>query len=214
MSSLKSSSASTCLLTKTMICPWSNHSPNSCSNLSNFWFSGLTSTYCWMCAAVRPFSPMTISMGLCRMPRARASTWVGKVAENMAVCRSGRMFLAIAAICGSKPMSNMRSASSSTKYVTRLRLVTLPLLVVSTSIMRPGVATTISAPRLSLDSCSPIPVPPYTAKAVRSQTLQNRLTSCHICRHNSRVGVITSAIGPSPSLSGGWSSMCRSMGST
>lgn len=42
------------------------------------------------------------------------STWRGKVAENMTVWRSGRMLLTMRLICGSKPMSNMRSASSST----------------------------------------------------------------------------------------------------
>jgi hypothetical protein len=40
------------------------------------------------------------------------------------------------------PMSNMRSASSITKYVTRRRLVIFPFEVASRSIMRPGVHTT------------------------------------------------------------------------
>jgi len=46
-------------------------------------------------------------------------------------------------ICGSKPMSSMRSASSSTRYVQRRRLV-FPASRKSSS--RPGVAIQISAP--------------------------------------------------------------------
>ena len=49
-------------------------------------------------------------------------------------------------ICGSKPMSSMRSASSSTRYVHRRRLV-LP--ASRKSISLPGVAIQISAPRSS-----------------------------------------------------------------
>lgn len=41
--------------------------------------------------------------------------------------------------CGSNPMSNMRSASSKTRYVTRRRLVTL---LTKRSMRRPGVAAT------------------------------------------------------------------------
>lgn len=37
------------------------------------------------------------------------------------LCRSGRMSNIIFLICGSNPMSNMRSASSKTKYETPLR---------------------------------------------------------------------------------------------
>jgi hypothetical protein len=73
-------------------------------------------------------------------PRARAER--GNVAENMTVWRSGRVSEMMRAICGSKPMSNMRSASSITRYVTRRQFVILPLLVAMTSIRRPGVHTT------------------------------------------------------------------------
>ncbi len=64
------------------------------------------------------------------------------MAENITVWRSGRVSEMMRAICGSKPMSNMRSASSMTRYVTRRQLVILPLLVAMTSIRRPGVHTT------------------------------------------------------------------------
>lgn len=65
--------------------------------------------------------------------------------------------------CGSKPRSNILSASSSTRNVTRLRFVTLPLLVTSKSIIRPGVHTTISVPCLHSLICLATPPPPYTA---------------------------------------------------
>ena len=41
------------------------------------------------------------------------NTWRGNVAEKSTVWRSGRMFCTIIWICGSKPMSNIRSASES-----------------------------------------------------------------------------------------------------
>lgn len=49
-------------------------------------------------------------------------------------------------ICGSKPMSSIRSASSRTRYVVRCRLV---LRASSRSINLPGVAMQISAPQHS-----------------------------------------------------------------
>lgn len=45
------------------------------------------------------------------------------------------------------------------------------------------------------------------------RTLQNGLASLTICNASSRVGVMTTAIGPSPVWSGRWSLMCRSRGS-
>jgi hypothetical protein len=43
---------------------------------------------------------------------------LGQVAENMRVCRSALVPLAMALMWGSNPRSNMRSASSSTRYDT------------------------------------------------------------------------------------------------
>lgn len=53
-----------------------------------------------------------------------ASFWMagGHVAENMSVWRSARVAPAMARMCGSKPRSSIRSASSSTRYVTPDRL--------------------------------------------------------------------------------------------
>ena len=63
-------------------------------------------------------------------------------------------------ICGSKPMSNIRSASSSTMYVTRRRFVIRPPPVVRMSIIRPGVHATISHPRFRSPICDPTLLPP------------------------------------------------------
>ena len=64
----------------------------------------------------------------------------------------------ICRICGSNPMSSIRSASSRHKYLT-LFSETLPLSI--KSIKRPGAATRISQPRSSSRSCSPAAAPPY-----------------------------------------------------
>mmetsp|Transcript_19650 Transcript_19650/g.58284 ORF Transcript_19650/g.58284 Transcript_19650/m.58284 type:complete len:201 (-) Transcript_19650:1463-2065(-) len=111
-------------------------------------------------------------------------------------------------------MSNMRSASSSTRYVTRRRLVILPLAVVSRSIMRPGVHTMISVPRFRSEIWLATPEPPNTGTHVRPSGLPNFLISFAICCTSSRVGASTSATGPSPSASGGWSLTCRIIGNT
>jgi len=105
-------------------------------------------------------SPTAISSGFLRTCRARASTCVGSVALNMATCLSGRVACRNIPICGSKPMSNIRSASSSTRNDTLLKFVILPPEVVRTSISLPGVPTRISAPLFSAASCSPMGPPP------------------------------------------------------
>mmetsp|Transcript_66222 Transcript_66222/g.167843 ORF Transcript_66222/g.167843 Transcript_66222/m.167843 type:complete len:200 (+) Transcript_66222:493-1092(+) len=115
-------------------------------NLSRFSYSPTTST-CWVMSAfaVNSSLPMVNLMGS-SLQKSRAMRWIsfGQVAENMTVCRSGLIWETILRICGSKPMSNMRSASSKQRYVTRLRFVT-PASRKSSS--RPGVAMTISTPR-------------------------------------------------------------------
>lgn len=67
-------------------------------------------------------------------------------------------------------MSNIRSASSRTMYVTRLRLVTRPLLAVSRSSIRPGVQTTSSAPFFISAICSEMGDPPYAHMACRKRS--------------------------------------------
>ena len=73
---------------------------------------------------------------------------------------SGLTLFRILYIYGSNPKSNILSASSITTYVTLLKFVILPLLVVRTSIILPGVHTTISAPLFNSESYPAIPAPP------------------------------------------------------
>lgn len=81
--------------------------------------SSMTSTVCatlWL--AARSCEPIVTLTG--RTRNSIASFWMacGHVAENMSVWRSARIGATILRISGSKPMSSMRSASSSTRYVT------------------------------------------------------------------------------------------------
>mmetsp|Transcript_8811 Transcript_8811/g.23905 ORF Transcript_8811/g.23905 Transcript_8811/m.23905 type:complete len:205 (-) Transcript_8811:771-1385(-) len=108
-------------------------------------YSCTTSTYCRMVCAVRRSSEPTLMCtgSSLQMSRASFCTSFGQVALHISVCRSGRTCVVILRTCGSKPMSNMRSASSSTRYVTRFRLVS-PLS--RKSMRRPGVPMTTSTP--------------------------------------------------------------------
>uniref|UniRef100_A0A182QQ22 Uncharacterized protein n=1 Tax=Anopheles farauti TaxID=69004 RepID=A0A182QQ22_9DIPT len=156
--------------------------------------------------------PTCTSIGFFRIRLASASIWRGNVALNITVCLSGRTLSMMRITCGSNPMSNIRSASSNTTYVTRRRFVTRPEFAASMSIIRPGVHTMISAPRFNSAICSEMPVPPYTQAVRRLSDFENFFMSLPICMQSSRVGVMMIATGPSPSSSAGWSRMCRNMG--
>mmetsp|Transcript_44291 Transcript_44291/g.73469 ORF Transcript_44291/g.73469 Transcript_44291/m.73469 type:complete len:216 (-) Transcript_44291:442-1089(-) len=131
--------------------------------------------------------------------KSAASRWIsrGKVALNMKVCRSRGMSSCstMRRICGSKPMSSMRSASSRTRYVTRRRFVVPPS---RWSISRPGVATTISTPARRSATCARFGTPPYTHVFLMPLLPPNLSHSSLICRASSRVGATTRTIGPSP----------------
>ena len=74
----------------------------------------VTST-CWsIMLETTEIPPTMICTGLLSIPRASLETALGKVAEKSTVCRSGRTLPMMRLICGSKPRSNMRSASSMT----------------------------------------------------------------------------------------------------
>ncbi|OMH83980.1 hypothetical protein AX774_g2527, partial [Zancudomyces culisetae] len=158
--------------------------------------------------------PTEISTGRCRILRANASICLGNVAENNTVCRSGRIFVTIFITCGSNPISNIRSASSRTKNVARRRFVTRPPFAASKSIIRPGVHTTISAPRLNSAIWSLIGAPPYALTVRIPSPFPKMRHSFPICIASSRVGVITTPIGPSPFLSSRCPLICLSIGNT
>src|SRR3546814_423158 len=79
------------------------------------------------------------------------------VAENSSVWCSFGTRLTMRLIAGRKPMSSMRSASSSTSTSIASSLA-LPRS--RWSIRRPGVATRMSTPRRRLSTCGPMPAPP------------------------------------------------------
>lgn len=129
--------------------PLSFHSPKISKSLNNFEDYSLTSINYSILVHAYPRAPTTISIGLIKTFLANVSTFRGNVALKRTVCRSGRILLIIFIICGSKPKSNIRSASSITTYVTLRKFVIFPFDVVRISIRRPGVHTIISAPRFN-----------------------------------------------------------------
>mmetsp|Transcript_27828 Transcript_27828/g.46760 ORF Transcript_27828/g.46760 Transcript_27828/m.46760 type:complete len:209 (+) Transcript_27828:605-1231(+) len=149
-----------CLSTNTSTLPFSYHTPSNCSRRRNLSPSSCTSMICVISLFTVLRSPTMISRGSRSTALASFSICFGNVAEKSTVCRSGRTFWMIMRICGSKPMSNMRSASSITTMVTRLRETSLPACMHRMSIIRPGVHTTISEPRFRSAICSATPAPP------------------------------------------------------
>lgn len=145
---------------KIRILPFSFHNPKISSNLKNLVVSSLTSTICSTFLQACPLLPTRISTGFVNILRARFYTFLGKVAENITVCLWGRTLSTILVIWGSKPKSNILSASSMTNIVTLLKFVTLPLFRVNMSIILPGVQMIISAPFFKSESCFWIGRPP------------------------------------------------------
>ena len=104
--------------------------------------------------------PTTISKGAFKFYLAINSIDLGKVAENMTVYLSGLHPASITFTYGSKPISRIRSASSSTTKLTLLKFVIFPLDIASISLMRPGVQTTISVPFFNAGSYPYTLIPP------------------------------------------------------
>ena len=116
----------------------------------------------------------------------------GQVAENSSVCRCFGVAFMISRIGSSKPMSSMRSASSSTSTRTprrsRARLR-------SSSWTRPGVPTTTCGACCSSDaSCGPSAMPPVSTSSLRlGMPVASRRTCLPTWSASSRVGHSTSA---------------------
>mmetsp|Transcript_93325 Transcript_93325/g.263443 ORF Transcript_93325/g.263443 Transcript_93325/m.263443 type:complete len:248 (+) Transcript_93325:1412-2155(+) len=170
----------------------------------------MTSTTCATFCAACPASPIVTLTGLCRMSRARRSILGGNVAENSSVWRLGLTFCMIDLIWYSKPRWNMRSASSSTAKVTRLRLQPF---ILTMSIRRPGLQMAISQPRLISLNCSSLDSPPARVTLRRPMCLLNLNTSFSICTASSRVGQRTMLMGPSSFANAGCAAAWTSMGS-
>mmetsp|Transcript_70410 Transcript_70410/g.195965 ORF Transcript_70410/g.195965 Transcript_70410/m.195965 type:complete len:244 (-) Transcript_70410:371-1102(-) len=142
--------------------------------------------------------PIMTLYGLFKISLASFRTSFGQVAVKKSVWRFLGTLPKILRIWGSKPMSNIRSASSSTKYVTEPRDTT-PESTKSTS--RPGVATTICAPYRSLLCWPHLSQPPYTLTVwMRPLSLPPDISntlpaSSVICTASSRVGTSTRITG-------------------
>ena len=93
-------------------------------------------------------------------------------------------------ISGRKPMSSIRSASSSTRY-SRSGSLAYPYWKWSSN--RPGVAAMRSTPLRNAVSCGFMPTPPYTAAAFRSVWRASASKSAMIWSASSRVGAMTNA---------------------
>mmetsp|Transcript_106042 Transcript_106042/g.342061 ORF Transcript_106042/g.342061 Transcript_106042/m.342061 type:complete len:219 (-) Transcript_106042:700-1356(-) len=129
-----------------------------------------TSTCCTTLTATWPPWPMVMRTGWCSRSCARRSIFGGKVAEKSRIWRLGRTFCTMDRIWYSKPMWNMRSASSRTTKVARRK--SQPF-IFTTSMRRPGLQMAISAPRLTSLNCSSLERPPARVTLVRPSCLLN-----------------------------------------
>mmetsp|Transcript_63147 Transcript_63147/g.112662 ORF Transcript_63147/g.112662 Transcript_63147/m.112662 type:complete len:254 (+) Transcript_63147:327-1088(+) len=171
--------------------------------------SGMTMMVCLMFWLAALSFPIWMVAALRRNSLARRRTCVGHVALNMSVCRSGRTSSRILRTCLSNPISIIRSASSRTKYVTRLRLVVADS---RKSIRRPGHAMQKWLPRCSWRFCGALSTPPYR-HAFRTPAASPNFSACaSICTANSRVGQRVRAIGPSSPFRSGWARTCTMAG--
>mmetsp|Transcript_24136 Transcript_24136/g.43179 ORF Transcript_24136/g.43179 Transcript_24136/m.43179 type:complete len:253 (+) Transcript_24136:816-1574(+) len=167
-----------------------------CENLSRL--LATTMTICLMVLAATSLSctsPIKTAAGLLRT-RACAvlCTEVGHVAEKKAVWRSAGRLRTMSLMSCSNPMSNMRSASSKTRYLVAERLISPDS---TKSIRRPGVAITTWGRRWRLRPCSERLAPPYTQAERMPRGRPNLMVSFWICWANSRVGARMSIEGPS-----------------
>ena len=125
---------------------------------SAFLFSRPTGcTFCAMFSAVALRRATSISAGWFSSRSARVLISSLKVAENSRLCFFAGTIASTFLMSWMKPMSSMRSASSSTKICTWLRS-SVPCWWWSSR--RPGVATRMSTPRRSALICGCMPTPP------------------------------------------------------
>mmetsp|Transcript_7839 Transcript_7839/g.12349 ORF Transcript_7839/g.12349 Transcript_7839/m.12349 type:complete len:268 (-) Transcript_7839:424-1227(-) len=138
-------------------------------------------------------SPMLTWIGLVRMAVATRTTARGHVAVKKSVWRWEGARARILRICGSKPMSSMRSASSNTMYDDDPRLTPPDS---RKSLRRPGVAIAIWGPLRSSRSWFPLGAPPYRHTESMPMARPNLRHSSWIWVASSRVGERTTTVGP------------------
>mmetsp|Transcript_112043 Transcript_112043/g.349186 ORF Transcript_112043/g.349186 Transcript_112043/m.349186 type:complete len:209 (-) Transcript_112043:442-1068(-) len=131
--------------------------PTSCCSFSRTFPQTMTS--CSMSALAWSSSalPILTSMGSWKKSWAILRTSLGHVAVNIIVCLRVGMLPMTFRICGSKPMSSILSASSSTRNRTSPRLIIRPSIK---SFRRPGVPVRRWGLRLRSPSWGPLGAPP------------------------------------------------------
>ena len=140
-----------------------------------------------------------------------ANPWTefGQVALNITVCLSALVAPAMARISGSKPKSNIRSASSKIKIVT-LSKRTSPSFIKSRK--RPGVATITAKPLCFISCfCKYFGPPPYTHTHFIPVASPASSKTFAVCCASSLVGARTRHAG-CPGLHGGCALICVKAG--
>mmetsp|Transcript_19945 Transcript_19945/g.50598 ORF Transcript_19945/g.50598 Transcript_19945/m.50598 type:complete len:220 (+) Transcript_19945:463-1122(+) len=166
---------------------------------SIFWAASTTAYACCSFSGVGASASACTARysGSCSDRRARSLTLLVCVAENSMVCRPSLLrgrWPMIASRVAAKPMSRMRSASSSTST---LRLdASKPGVSSMCCSRRPGVATRMFI-RVMDAASSRTFLPPMSSPADRSCDTPIFLSSSKICSASSRVGVSTSPPRPS-----------------
>ena len=127
----------------------------------------------------------SIRLGLVRNVFASFSIGGGMVALNSIVCRFSGSLEQMNSMSGMKPMSSMRSASSTTRSSQPLSRI-LPRS--NRSIRRPGVAIRTSTPSFSAFTWSPICTPPINRAIFRSWLTPYFSKFSATCAASSRVG--------------------------
>mmetsp|Transcript_7082 Transcript_7082/g.15455 ORF Transcript_7082/g.15455 Transcript_7082/m.15455 type:complete len:280 (+) Transcript_7082:318-1157(+) len=182
------------------------------TSLPSFAGSLHTSTCCAICVFALPAWTSAPPTSRRRKPGSRkveasACTSAGHVAENMSVCRSGRICWSSPRSCGTKPRSSIRSASSTTTYVHRESSV---FFLASSSVSRPGVATTTSGALRSASTCGALGTPPWRHTELTPHGWPKRTLSSWICTASSRVGARMTQRGSARPCCGGHSAASNS----
>ena len=144
----------------------------------------LISTGCVPCGATSTRS------GLRSSPSASSAISSGMVAEKSIVWRAGCVALAMRRTSLMKPMSSMRSASSSTSQVVSASTTSRSR---TRSVKRPGVATSTSTPGASFFTWLKRDTPPSTSAVEICAPFDSLRIVSSICTASSRVGARISA---------------------
>ncbi len=153
---------------------------------------GTRAMYCSTVSAVSPLAAICTMAGSFSIASTWESTPASMVAENSSVWRVAGVASTMRRTEGRKPMSSMRSASSSTRICTWERSTAFWFM---RSMRRPGVAMSTSTPRASRSIWGSIFTPPTTLATRRPRVLAMTPQTSWICMASSRVGVMTSMAG-------------------